>query len=67
MLRYAFDREEDQLLFQRWVAGPQFSIGFDEFKVQLTPRPVKPDEAVIADAEQILTAFYEGREAHGNI
>ena len=36
-LLYAFEQEEEDKLFQRWVAGPQLQYGYDEFKNLLKP------------------------------
>lgn len=55
-ISFAFEQEEDSLVFQRWVNGYQ-SIGFAEFKEQLTPKPQKPDKEIMDDVENILTAF----------
>lgn len=60
-ISFAFEQEEDSLLFQRWVNGYQ-DLGFAEFKERLKPKPQKPDEEVITDVENILVAFDRGKE-----
>lgn len=66
LLLFGFEQEEDRLLFQRWVAGPQFSVSFEEFKAALRPKPQKPDKEVLADVEQIVNAFSGGKR-YGDI
>lgn len=61
-ISFAFEQEEDSLLFQRWINGYQ-SIGFAEFKAELKPKPQKPDEEILKDVESIMTAFDRGKEA----
>lgn len=65
---YMFDRENDSLLWQRWVAGVQYEMSFDEFKQAVTRKPQRPDKEVIAEAQDILNAFYmQGGDKVGNI
>lgn len=66
-VEYLMEQEQEQLLFQRWIAGPQEFMGFEEFKEKLNPPSPKPDAEVIADAEAILKAFHVGGEASGDI
>ena len=65
LLQHAAEREQEQLLFARWVAGPQFSMSFDEFKARLNRPPEKPAAAILDDVGNILTAW-EGQR-HGNL
>lgn len=60
LLEYGFQQELDSKLFARWVAGPQFSLSFDEFKRQLMPPKFKRDEDVLDDTRKIMEAM------HGN-
>ena len=39
---YAMEKEEDDKLFARWIAGPQLQYGYEEFKELL--KPVRMDE-----------------------
>lgn len=65
LLQHAAELEQEQMLFARWVAGPQFSMGFDEFKAQLNRPPEKPAAAILDDVGNIMTAWEVQR--HGNI
>jgi len=42
LLAFAFEKEDDDKLFTRWVGFSQYEIGFDEFKRRL--QPAKVDE-----------------------
>ena len=42
LLLYAMEKEEDDKLFARWIAGPQLQYGYEEFKELL--KPVRMDE-----------------------
>lgn len=39
---YAMEKEEDDKMFARWIAGPQLQYGYEEFKELL--KPVRMDE-----------------------
>lgn len=58
---YALKAEEEEKLFQRWIAGPQMFVGFEEFKRQLRPPEFKREKDVIADAEKIMDAVAGGK------
>lgn len=64
LLQHAAEREQDLMLFARWVAGPQFSMSFDEFKAQLNRPAEKPAAAILEDVGNIMAAW-EGQR-HGN-
>ena len=42
LLTFAFEKEDDDKLFSRWIGQAQYEISFDEFKRQL--KPVRVDE-----------------------
>lgn len=42
LLSYAFGKEEDDMLYSRWVGLAQYEISFEEFKKSLAP--VRIDE-----------------------
>jgi len=42
LLVYAFEKEDEDKLFDRWVNAAQYEVSFEEFKRQL--RPVRIDE-----------------------
>lgn len=60
-LLFVIEREEEALLFQRWLVGAQFSMSFEEFKHQLESKPLKSDEEIIADVESIMNEWDKKR------
>lgn len=48
------EKRVENLLFQRWIAGPQLQMSFDEFKAQLTPVKERSDEEIL---EEVYAAF----------
>ena len=42
LLAYAFEKEEDDKLYARWVGFAQYEVSFEEFKQKLMP--VRVDE-----------------------
>lgn len=42
LLSYAFGKEEDDMLYSRWVGLAQYEVSFEEFKQKLAP--VRIDE-----------------------
>lgn len=63
LLEHAFEKEEDQLLFARWVQHEQYVISFDDFKAALHRKrlPAKPTKAILEDVGSILQAFEQER------
>lgn len=55
LLEFAQKQKEDELIFQRWVAGPQFQISFDTFKEQLKPKPLKDNREILSEVRDILS------------
>lgn len=55
LLNYAARQAEEEKLFARWCAGPQFSMSFNEFKQSLTPPKFMPEEALMEDIAQIMS------------
>lgn len=53
LLEYLKKKQRDERMFQRWVAGPQFEIGFEEFKRSFEPVVVRDDDEVLDELEQI--------------
>lgn len=42
LLAFAFEKESEDKLFQRWIGFAQYEVSFEEFKKNL--RPAKVDE-----------------------
>ena len=66
-ISFALEQRDDELLFQRWIIGPQFEISFDEFRQGLKPKPIKSDAEILADVKTILDGFGERRNSFGDI
>ena len=59
LIEYAMAQEEEELIFQRWINGPQLTTSYNEFKNQLRPQQVKvkSEEEVLDDVKDILALF----------
>ena len=53
-IRFLYKKRNDDLIFQRWIAGPQYQMSLDEFKRQLRPQRVRDDEEIL---EEVYAAF----------
>lgn len=60
LLEFAFEQEQNDKLYLRWVQSLQYSMSFDDFKNQLKPATFKRDEEVFADVEKILNGVNNG-------
>lgn len=65
-IRFLKDEDLEDKLFQRWCAGPQFEMSFEEFKNKLKPVPIVPDEAILDDVYGIIESI-GGESDNGNI
>lgn len=50
---YAMEKEEDDKLFARWIAGPQLQYGYEEFKELLKPVRVN-EEKTMEDIDSFM-------------
>ncbi len=65
VLTFAFEREEDDRIFSRWLPY-QDVIGYDDFKAGLIRKiMLKSTREIMADVNSIIEASAE--EYHGNI
>ena len=53
LLLYALDKEDEDRLFLRWICGPQFQYGFDEFKNVLKPALVNTAQTM-EDIDELM-------------
>lgn len=53
-------KEEDKLLFSRWIQGAQYTMSFSDYKGSLSRRE-KATEEVLADVDNIMEAFEKER------
>lgn len=65
LLEFAFEREEDEKLFERWVQREQYSISFTAYKEELKKAQkqmsVKSTKEILDDVENILNSFEKKR------
>lgn len=61
-LLFLYERESDKLLYERWIAGPQYSKSFEDFKHELKPITIRDDEDIINEVMDFLE-LREGRKS----
>ena len=54
LIELAYKKTQDDLLFQRWLHGPQFEMSLDEFKHSLMPQVEKKTEDILETVEAII-------------
>lgn len=57
LLLFALDKEEEELLFRRWIVQAQYEMSFDDFKASLKPRIIKTDREIIEDVKSIMKGW----------
>ena len=67
LIDYAFEKQFDELLYQRWIARYQEFISFDEFKNSLKPIKVKTAEEIMKEQAEIISLFNERGLIRGSI
>lgn len=53
LLLYALDKETEDKLFARWIAGPQLQYGYEEFKKALQPVKINEDD-ILDEIDEIM-------------
>lgn len=54
LLTYAFEKEEDEKLYSRWIGFAQYEVSFEEFKQKL--KPAKVDEKkTLKDIDELMS------------
>lgn len=53
-IRHLAEKRVDDMFFQRWIAGPQMQMSFDEFKAQLTPVKERSEEEILDEVYAIF-------------
>lgn len=53
-IQYRLKKRNDDLIFIRWIAGPQYEMSLDEFKEKLRRKPVRSDEEIL---DELYAAF----------
>ena len=65
LLAFAFEKEADEKLFERWIGYAQYEVSFEEFKKKL--QPVKIDEKKTLEDIDKLMATVTWEHKDGNI
>lgn len=53
-IRFLYKKRNDDLIFQRWIAGPQYQMSLDEFKHRLLPAKARSDAEIM---DEVYAAF----------
>lgn len=66
LLAFAFEKEDEEKLFARWVGFAQYELSFEEFKRKL--KPVKVDEKkTLERLDDLMSRTSWKKEDNGNI
>lgn len=59
LLIFALEKEEEQLIFSRWIQGAHNIMSFEAYKAALQERskPPRADEEILDDVGNILASF----------
>lgn len=61
LLFFALEKEEDHLIFLRWIQDAHNAVSFDDYKAALRPKIPRADKEVLDDVGNILASFEAGR------
>lgn len=53
LLVYAFEKEDEDKLFDRWVNAAQYEVSFDEFKRNLQPVTID-EKKTLEDIDELM-------------
>lgn len=53
-IQFLYKKRNEDLIFQRWIAGPQYEMSLEEFKHALRPKRVRSDEEIL---DELYAAF----------
>jgi len=65
LIEFAFEKESEDKLFQRWIGFAQYEVSFEEFKQKL--QPVKVDEEKTLEKIDKLMESVTWEHTDGNI
>ena len=54
LLVYAFEKEDEDKLFDRWVNAAQYEVSFDEFKSKLQPVAID-EKKTLEDIDELMS------------
>lgn len=53
-IEFLVKEKEDEMLFQRWIAGAQYQMSFENFKNKLMPVAVIGEKKILKDVYEII-------------
>lgn len=54
---FLFEKQEEELIFQRWINGPQFYMSLEAFKEKLQPIELRDEEEILDEVYEIIKMF----------
>lgn len=51
---YLRRQRNEEKIFLRWIAGPQYEMSLDEFKQKLTPLRIRSDEEILDEVYAVF-------------
>ena len=61
LLTFAFEKEDDDKLFSRWIGYAQYEISFDEFKHKLKPARIN-EKKTIEELDKLMENTFWRKE-----
>ena len=56
-IEFLTNKELDEKLYLRWIAGPQYQMSFLEFKEALMPKKNESEEVILEEVYNIIENF----------
>lgn len=56
-IEFLTDKELDEKLYLRWIAGPQYQMSFLEFREALMPKKIESEEVILEEVYNIIENF----------
>ena len=60
-MTFAFEKEDDDKLFSRWIGYAQYEVSFDEFKRKLKPARVN-EKKTLEDIDKLMENTFWRKE-----
>lgn len=51
---FLFEKDLEEKIYQRWVAGPQYQMSFQDFREALKPKIIEEDEDILEKVYGII-------------
>lgn len=66
LLAFAFEKEDEEKLYARWVGFAQYEVSFEEFKRKLMPVKVD-EEKTLERLDELMSRTMWKKEDNGDI